>query len=127
MVDAFAYFQFNRHDNLSLRPLTAPPPIIEGAMFVPHAGPPPLPPFPGQAPRIIMHQHRPPPPSPPPCRYDDDGLPIYEKKHRPAEADLAELSDEDLLICVPFVRGYSFKSKEWGTCQLSSPSHLEGY
>ncbi|KAF8849743.1 putative AAA family ATPase [Acephala macrosclerotiorum] len=37
-------------------------------------------------------------------RYDQLGL---------HESELAELKDEDLLICVPFVRGYSFKSKEW--------------
>ncbi|KAE8445949.1 hypothetical protein EG329_012728 [Mollisiaceae sp. DMI_Dod_QoI] len=110
MVDPFAYFQFNRNDSVGLRPLTAPPPVIDTTLYVPHqGGPPPLPP-PGQ-PRMIIH--RPPPPPPPPCRYDDDGNSIYEKKQRPNESDQAELTDEDLLICVPFVRGYSFKSKEW--------------
>lgn len=110
MVDPFAYFQFNREDQLSLRPLTAPPPPVDTTMFIPHSGPPPPP----GGPRVMIQQYRPPPPPPPPCRYDGNGMPIYEKKTRPVEADLAELSDEDLLICVPFVRGYSFKSKEWG-------------
>jgi len=67
----------------------------------------PLPGHPMPMPMI----HRPPPP--PPCRYDDDGRPIYEKKQRPTKSEQAELSDENLLLCVPFVRGYSFKSKEW--------------
>lgn len=111
MVDPFAYFQFNRYDQVGLRPLTAPPPIIETNIYVPHRGPPPPPPhgFPGGPPPRIIHC----PPPPPPCRYDDDGNPIIQKKQRPDESELAQLSDEDLLICVPFVRGYSFKSKEW--------------
>jgi hypothetical protein len=37
-----------------------------------------------------------------------------ETKGRPKESDQIKLTEEQLLICAPFVRGYSFKTKEWG-------------
>jgi hypothetical protein len=39
---------------------------------------------------------------------------VQAAKGRPNESDQIELTEEQLLICAPFVRGYSFKTKEWG-------------
>jgi hypothetical protein len=39
---------------------------------------------------------------------------IQETKGRPKESDQVKLTEEQLLICAPFVRGYSFKIKKWG-------------
>jgi hypothetical protein len=95
MVDPFAYHQFNRHKSVSLRALSAPSPSPITHVHEPHI---PNPGPPG-------HIHRPSPPLP--------ALTI-EKKACPNESEQAELSDEQLLICVLFVKGYSFKNKEWG-------------
>ncbi|KAL2070945.1 hypothetical protein VTL71DRAFT_13971 [Oculimacula yallundae] len=97
MIDPFAYFQFKDHDGLSLRHLGVPAPIIYSNNYRPHRGPPPPPP----------RYH-----SPPPRRvlYIEDP---HRRSKRPQDTEQKELTDNELLICVPFVRGYSFKSKDW--------------
>lgn len=103
MIDPFAYFQFKNHDGLPLRPLGLPAPIIPQPVFRPHHGPPGLPPPPGPPhPRHRMHPPR-------PVHPNQD----RNRHTRPKEADQKQLTDNEYLICVPFVRGYSFKSKEW--------------
>src|SRR5215469_4709643 len=110
MVDPFAYFQFNRHEAINLRALGAVDPVSNPNHHTAHHG-----------------FGRYPPPPPPPVsrhhRYDLYDSPVIftteEKKMRPGEAEQVKLSDEELLICVPFVRGYSFKSKEWGKLDFS--------
>jgi hypothetical protein len=114
MVDPFAYCQFNRHEVVSLRSLESPTLNTTAHVYEHYIHRPPLPPPP--PPSGHMHRPRPMlPPSPPrPYRCDRDGKPIMEKNVRPEESEQTKLSDEQLLICVPFVRGYSFKTKEWG-------------
>ena len=103
MIDPFAYFQFKNHDGLLLRPLGLPAPIVPQPVFRPHHGPPGLPPPPGPPhPRHRMHPPR-------PVHPNQD----RNRHTRPKEADQKQLTDNEYLICVPFVRGYSFKSKEW--------------
>ncbi|KAK0103255.1 hypothetical protein ONS95_005289 [Cadophora gregata] len=107
MVDPFAYFKFKNHDGLALRPLGLPAPIIPQPVFRPHHGPPGGPPPPPPPhPRL---QRMPPPPRPVYVNFKQD----RNKNTRPTESDQHELTDNEYLICVPFVRGYSFKNKQW--------------
>jgi hypothetical protein len=115
MVDAYACFQFNRGERLYLRPLTVTDPINRvnhqsGHRNHRHIGA-------KHGPRAY---YAPPPPPPPPSNWNridlwdpHTGHPVQESKGRPKEADQIKLTDEQLLICAPFVRGYSFKTKEW--------------
>jgi hypothetical protein len=124
MVDAYACVQFNRSERIYLRPLTVTDPInrinhqrvhrhhIHGGNG--HRWPsvlfprPPPPPPPG-------------PPRGPPGRnrielWDDHtGHPhiVQASKGRLRNEDQTALTEEQLLICAPFVRGYSLKTKEW--------------
>ncbi|KAH9204416.1 P-loop containing nucleoside triphosphate hydrolase protein [Leptodontidium sp. 2 PMI_412] len=103
MIDPFAYFQFKNHDGLPLRPLGLPAPIIHQPVYRPHGPPPPPgPPHPHHPPRMM-------PPLPRRVYQNED----RNRQTRPQKSDQKELTDNEYLICVPFVRGYSFKSKEW--------------
>jgi hypothetical protein len=102
MVDHFAYFQFNRHEAINLRALGAVDPVNDPNIHTAHHGFGRFPP----SPVPMNHRYE---------LYDSRAiLTTEEKKMRPEAAEQVKLSDEELLICVPFVRGYSFKSKEWG-------------
>ncbi|KAH7354677.1 P-loop containing nucleoside triphosphate hydrolase protein [Rhexocercosporidium sp. MPI-PUGE-AT-0058] len=103
MIDPFGYFQFKNHDGLLLRPLGVPAPIIHQPVYRPHRGPlpPPGPPPPHHPPRRMR--------SPP--RVYREG--VRGEQKRPRNTDQKELTDNEYLICVPFVRGYSFKRKDW--------------
>jgi len=113
MVDPYAYFQFMRHEVVALRPFGAPVPGTDHYVDIHHhRGPPP--------PSMRMgHPPPPPPPMPRGHRYDDeyDMVPVrydsMQKRTRPDEEEQEALNDEQKLICVPFVRGYCFKTKEW--------------
>ncbi len=101
MIDPFAYFQFKNHDGLMLRPLGLPAPIIQQPVYRPHHGPPGMPPPPPPHPHMRL---------PPPPRV----FPNQDRKQtRTQKSEQKPLTDNEYLICVPFVRGYSFKSKEW--------------
>jgi hypothetical protein len=127
MVDPHAYFQFMRHELVSLRPFGAPVPGTDHYVDIHHhRGPPPPPGM-----RMGHLPLPPPPPMPMPMprghRYDDeyDMVPVRYgsmlKRTRPEEEEQESLTDEQKLICVPFVRGYCFKTKEWSK---SFPSPL---
>lgn len=109
MVDPYAYFQFNRHEAINLRALGAVDPINDLNSQSGHhghgGGLGGLSPLPPRNQRYEMYDNR-------------VIVPAEEKKTRPGESEQTKLSEEDLLICVPFVRGYSFKSKEWGMFSL---------
>lgn len=101
MVDLLAYFQFNRHKGVPLRALDAP-----SSSTTAHIHKPPV--------HGHIHKHGPPPPPPAPAHQYvvyNGNLTVAEKA-RPDESEQTKLSDKQLLICVPFVRGYSFKNKE---------------
>jgi hypothetical protein len=99
MVDSLAYFQFNRHKGVPLRALDAP------SSSTIHK--PPV--------HRHIHKHGPPPPPPAPAhQYVNNGNLTVAKKVRPDESEQTKLSYQQLMICLPFVRGYSFKNKEWG-------------
>ncbi|KAH7398040.1 P-loop containing nucleoside triphosphate hydrolase protein [Cadophora sp. MPI-SDFR-AT-0126] len=106
MIDPFAYFQFKNHDGLPLRPLGLPAPIVPQPVPRPHHAPPGFLPPPPPPP----HPHHPRRMPPPRVIYSNQDR---NRHTRPKEADQKELTDNEYLICVPFVRGYSFKSKEW--------------
>lgn len=118
MVDAYACFQFNRNERIYLRPLTVTSPINRVNY---NGGNRTHPVNPGGPLQRTHHQHRGPPrPPPPPNRgrieiWDaQSGHMVQETKGPPKEPDQVKLTEEQLLICAPFVRGYSFKTKEWG-------------
>lgn len=102
MVDPYAYFQFNRHEAINLRALGAVGPVNDFNSHTGHHGD-----YGGLPPPVLRNQRF--------EMYDSRAIiPAEEKKSRQGESEQAKLSAEELLICVPFVRGYSFKSKEWG-------------
>lgn len=139
MIDPYAFFQFNRHDAFTLRPLGEVDTMIRDTHHIPHRhprhhhGPPPPPPpppfhgpprgpppgFPGPPRvhpiRVLPVLPPPPPPAVKGTRWNPGAVYVdIQDNPRPGEAEQVKLSDEELLMCVPFVRGYSFKSKEWG-------------
>jgi hypothetical protein len=121
MVDPYAFFQFLRHEVVSLRPFGTPVPGTDHYVTIHNHGPP-------QPPTIgYGYGHLPPPPPVPMPRghrYDDeyDIVPMrydsMQKRTRLGEEDQEELTEEQKLISVPFVRGYCFKTKEWSKSLL---------
>ena len=123
MVDAYACFQFNRNERLYLRPLTITDPINRvnhptGHRNHRHAAPRHHHP----RPHVVSYIGGPPLPPPPPPPHPGNRIDLWdpqaghlvqESKGRPKEVDQIKLTEEQLLICAPYVRGYCFKTKEW--------------